>query len=336
MKNRDQFRPTCTVVICTRDRPAELNRCLKALAELDYPYFDVLVVDNAPSDDQARQVATRWGAAYVVEPVPGLSCARNLGAMTCTAEVVAYVDDDALAEPNWLSILMQEFKDPLVMAVTGSIKALKVETEAERLCALLAGSQSERRERRVVDSQTPRSFEIANFGGIGDGGNMAFRRTAFQVWPGFDERLGRGAVIDGGEEQHAFFSLLQGGFRVAHVPHAVVSHPFPRDIEELRRRKVRDLTSAAAYVTLLCVEEPHHLPTLIKCVLERFSVTPRSWRNAADQSRPVPVSRPRRLLALLCGPLLYVRSLLERRHVPLRSPAQLLVDRLVASESGSD
>ena len=48
MKNQDQFRPTCTVVICTRDRPAELNRCLEALAELDYPHFDVLVVNNAP------------------------------------------------------------------------------------------------------------------------------------------------------------------------------------------------------------------------------------------------------------------------------------------------
>jgi len=89
MKNQDQFRPSCTVVICTRDRPTELNRCLEALAELDYPHFDVLVVDNAPSDDQARQVAMRWGVAYVAEPVPGLSRARNLGAMTCIAEVVA-------------------------------------------------------------------------------------------------------------------------------------------------------------------------------------------------------------------------------------------------------
>jgi hypothetical protein len=52
----------------------------------------------------------------------------------------------------------------------------------------------------VVDRQTPAWFERANFGGIGDGGNMAFRRYAFAVWPGFDVRLGRGALLHGGEE----------------------------------------------------------------------------------------------------------------------------------------
>jgi O-antigen biosynthesis protein len=265
--------------------------------------------------------------------VPGLSRARNLGAMTCIAEVVAYLDDDSLAEPNWLSILMQEFKDPLVMAVTGSIKALRVETEAERLCALLAAAQSNGHERRVIDSQTPRWFEITNFGGIGDGGNMAFRRKAFEVWPGFDERLGRGAVIDGGEEHLAFFSLLQRGFRVAYSPHAVVRHPFPRDMQELRRRKLRALTSAAAYVTLLFVEEPHHRRALIKYVLDGFRGTPRSWRNSPGQSRPVIVSRPRGLLAWLCGPLLYARAGVERRHVALDSPAQFSVERLVTRES---
>ena len=46
-------------------------------------------------------------------------------------------------------------------------------------------------ERRAVDRQEPAWFEMANFGGVGDGGNMAFRRRAFDIWPGFHERLGR-------------------------------------------------------------------------------------------------------------------------------------------------
>ena len=73
--------PTCTVVICTRDRPAELERCLRAVRQIEYPRFDVLVIDNAPIKAPARGAAERWGARYVVEPVKGLSPARNRGAL---------------------------------------------------------------------------------------------------------------------------------------------------------------------------------------------------------------------------------------------------------------
>ena len=73
--------PTCTVVICTRDRPAELERCLRAVRQIEYPRFDVLVVDNAPSKAPAREAAERWAARYVAEPIRGLSRARNRGAL---------------------------------------------------------------------------------------------------------------------------------------------------------------------------------------------------------------------------------------------------------------
>jgi len=78
-------------------------------------HFDVLVVDNAPSNDQARQVAMRWGVAYVLEPVPGLSRARNRGARASGTEIVAFLDDDSLPDAEWLATLAGPFKDPLVM-----------------------------------------------------------------------------------------------------------------------------------------------------------------------------------------------------------------------------
>jgi cellulose synthase/poly-beta-1,6-N-acetylglucosamine synthase-like glycosyltransferase len=72
----------------------------------------------------------RWGVRYVVEPLVGLSRARNRGARACDSEIVAFLDDDALPEPEWLSGLLREFEDPLVMAVTGRILPLSVETKA--------------------------------------------------------------------------------------------------------------------------------------------------------------------------------------------------------------
>jgi glycosyltransferase involved in cell wall biosynthesis len=60
--NAGMFKPSCSVVICTRNRPGELNECLKGVSRLLYPRFDVLVVDNAPTDPRTREVADGWGA----------------------------------------------------------------------------------------------------------------------------------------------------------------------------------------------------------------------------------------------------------------------------------
>jgi GT2 family glycosyltransferase len=322
MKNRDQFQPTCTVVICTRDRPTELNRCLKALAELDYPHFDVLVVDNAPSDDQARQVAMRWGARYLLEPAVGLSRARNRGAQACGSEIVAFLDDDSLPQADWLGSLAAPFNDPLVMAVTGPIVASNIEESQPPLKPTFRSDSNGDRE-SVFDHETPFWFERANFGGIGDGGNMALRRWVFDIWPGFDERLGRGAVIDGGEEHHAFFSLLGRGYRIAQAPTAVVYHPVPRDEKEFRAQLLRNLASTAAYTALIFVEYPAHRRAVIKYTLEALCGTTRPWRLPTARQRRRVVSRVRVVLALVHGLLHYYRSLSRREGI--RMPARTLV-----------
>jgi O-antigen biosynthesis protein len=319
MKNQVEFRPTCTVIICTRDRATELHRCLEAVAELDYPNFDVLVVDNAPSDDRARQAAIAWGARYVLEPTVGLSRARNRGARISGAEIVAFLDDDSLPDAKWLARLAAPFSDPLVMAVTGRIVASNREQSQPPLTPVSCSDANGNRE-AVFDRETPFWFERANYGGIGDGGNMAFRRRAFDIWPGFDERLGRGAVIDGGEEHNAFFSLLERGYRIAQARTAVVYHPVPRDDKELRAWRLRNLASAAAYTVLILVEHPVHRRVAIKYACEALLGTTRPWRLPTARPRRRVVSRLRMLLALAHGPLLYYRSLLRQKEI--RMPAR--------------
>jgi len=112
----------CSVIVCTRNRPNSLERCLRALRNQTYVPFEVLVVDSAPLDDQTREVAARLGARYLLEPLGGLSRARNIGARFCSTDVVTFLDDDCGPEPQWLSALMREFDDPSVMVVTGSIR----------------------------------------------------------------------------------------------------------------------------------------------------------------------------------------------------------------------
>ena len=307
---RDSDTPSCTVVICTRDRTAELERALSAVARLDYPRFDVLVVDSASRDRCAQDVAARWGARSIREPFPGVNRARNLAARACQTELVAFLDDEAVPEPGWLSGLACEFSDPLVMAAVGRILALSVETEAQRFFASVGGFDF-RQERCIVDRQTPFWFELANFSALGNEAGMAIRRRAFEAWPGFDERLGPGRILRGCDGQQAIFSLIDRGYRVVYTPHAVVRHPYPHTFEELRARHLRDLAAAGGYITLLLVEEARYRKAVIRYVLEGLQKRPRIWRGELARTRIVP--RWRMLLAWLSGPFLYVWSRISRQ-----------------------
>ena len=298
-----ESQPSCSVVICTRNRPDELNRCLEAVSRLDYPRFNTLVVDNAPSSDLARQVAARWGAAYLLEPKAGLSRARNAGARSCATEIVAYLDDDCVAEREWLARLAVEFRDPTVMAVTGPVMPLEKGRPGEDRAILACHAPSRQWER--LDRQNPYWFEIASFGGMGLGGNMALRRRAFEFWAGFDERLGRGAVISGCEEHFAFAQLVENGYAIIFTPGAVVRHPRPATAEDLKIVQRRDYPSGAAYAVLLLVESRHRWKILKYLLLGQLGIH-RGWQGPSKPLAP----RWRIVLACLPAPFLYLRSCL--------------------------
>lgn len=315
----DFFAPPCTVAIPTRNRPLELDRCLEGVGRLSYPQFDVIVVDNGPSDSRGKEVAKRRGAQYILEPVANASRARNRGAAASHAEIVAYLDDDCIPEPGWLSALAIEFKDPQVMAVSGRILPLVVETEVERLVEAMGGFEVSNPERRIVDRQTPQWFEMACFGGLVNGANMAFRRVAFNLWPGFNERIGPGTPVTGGEEHLAFFDLVDRGYRAVYTPDAVVRHPFPKDIDALRARELKNLAAATAYMTFLTVEEPQYRRLMMKYAAEGLRGVRRPWRKSTASPQVSVAPRWRRLAAYLSGPFRYVHSRFARPRSADRS-----------------
>jgi glycosyltransferase involved in cell wall biosynthesis len=299
---------SCSVVVPTAGRPAELERCLAAIARQDYPLLDVIVVDNTAGDPATEAVARRWKARYVREPKRGLCRARNRGALVSSSDVIAYLDDDAVPEAGWLAGLAAEFRDPMVMGVGGKTIPLKLETESEKLFSQVRGGAYSRPAPLVVDRDTPFWFEICGFGGIGAGCNMAVRRAAFEVWPGFHERTDRGTPVYGGGEQHAFFSLVSRGFRVSYTPHAVVRHPFPPTMDVLRQRYLRDLTASTAYFTMMLFEEHGHRRSTLRYLWEAVRGKERTWRGEIV-ARPRIVSRTRSAFAMLLGPVRYLQGL---------------------------
>lgn len=251
-------------------------------------------------------LAREYGARYVFDPVLGLSHARNVGARVCTSDIVAYLDDDAVADPEWLGALAAEFEDPLVAAVGGRCLPLKLETEAEHLWAGMYGMGWGTEKRVVLERRTPGWFSSVAFGGVGTGGCMAFRKSAFEVWSGFDERLGRGTPLDGNEEHYAFFSLVRLGYKVVGTPHAIVWHPCPSTLDALRSRRLKDYAALGGYLCMLFVEEDGYRLETLRHILRKLF----SRRAAGSQKRSLArVFFPGRpFLARLQGPWLYMRS----------------------------
>jgi len=309
---------TATVVICTRNRPEHLRACLTALRGQTCTRFDILVVENGAACG-AYDICRRAGAGYLLEPVPGLSRARNAGTLAARGDIVAFIDDDAIPEADWLENLTAAFDDESVGAATGTIRYMKAFDDSRFMSAEDAPDSSARKPDAIFDRYTRRWFTAACFGGIGDGSNMAFRRALLGRSIRFDERLGRGRMLDGGEDHVIFVSIINDGHRIAHVPAAMVRHPFPADPEVRNARQYHGLRTSIAYLIFLLNEFPGHRAEVAGFILR--AVLKRAL--GVDRSRSGRIPRGLALKAIVCGPLLYWRALQSWRGKPAPSRPDL-------------
>ncbi len=241
--------PSVTAAICTRGRPDDLQRCLAALVNLDYPSLDLLVIDNAPTDASVADfVSDRYpNVRYVVEPRPGLDWARNRAIHETTSEILAFTDDDAVAEPGWLKALVSPFaEESEVMAIAGLVVPYELETEAQQLFERHTGFGRgfDRRWVRVpINLKTARAANVTT---LGTGANMAFRRSLFDRIGGFDPALDAGTRTGAGGDIEMFFRVLKAGHAFVYEPSAVVRHRHRRDYQSIRRQLHNWLRGARA------------------------------------------------------------------------------------------
>ena len=124
-----------SVVLCTRERPADLAGALASIVALDYRNFEVVVVDNAPTSDSTERVVNALGdprVRRIVEPVPGLSSARNAGLQAARHEIVAFTDDDVVVDRNWLHCIARGFaRHPDASCVCGLVPSGELRTAAQ-------------------------------------------------------------------------------------------------------------------------------------------------------------------------------------------------------------
>ncbi|MEO8285654.1 MAG: glycosyltransferase [Chloroflexota bacterium] len=231
--------PMVTVAVCTRDRAADLARCLEALSLIDYPSFEVLVVDNAPSSDATEHLVREKypDVRYIREERPGLDWARNRAIAEAQGDIIAYTDDDVVVDPGWVSALAKVFAENAdVMAVTGLVVAYELDTPAQILFEMYGGfgRSFQRRWYQAPRGTWDRSLIYQGAGQFGTGANMAYRLSVFDEIGCFDPALDVGTVTNGGGDLEMFFRVLKHGHTLVYEPAAFVRHRHRREYEQLR------------------------------------------------------------------------------------------------------
>lgn len=213
-----------SVVICTLDRADLVRAAVTSLARQDTAAgtFEVLVVDNSPDASAIAALedlaSTVESLRFVHEPTTGLSHARNRGAREAAGEVVLFMDDDALAEPQLLGAHLAAFRaDPAVVATGGRIHLRWPVAEPPWLPAALRPYYS-----GLDLGDAPRRLALPEYP---YGANMAIRRDLLDRVGGFSIDLGRqGRSLLSGEEKDLFRRIGALGGEVWYAPDAVVHH----------------------------------------------------------------------------------------------------------------
>jgi glycosyltransferase involved in cell wall biosynthesis len=227
--------PPISVIVCTRNRTSQLAECLQSLLVLDYQQYEILVVDNAPGDEQTAQLVADLPVRYVREERPGLDFARNCGLHEACHSIVAFIDDDAWPDRGWLRAIARAFNDSEVMAVTGPVMPAKLETQAQNLFEFGYGGMNHGFERRVVRHITYDDMGLLWASAFGVGTNMAFRKPLFSEVGGFDVALDVGMPSGGGGDVEMLHRLVARGHTLVYEPTALVWHQHRPGMNDLRQ-----------------------------------------------------------------------------------------------------
>jgi GT2 family glycosyltransferase len=314
---RDEW-PLASVIVCTRDRPRALEACIKSLLPMTHRRFEVVVVDSAPTTDAAREVVERYAGEsvtvrYVREREPGLARARNRGLVVAAGDHVAFTDDDVVVDADWLSELTGALDvTSRVTCATGLSLPAELET-APQVWFEQFGGFNKGFDRRVFDFGSHRGVEPLHpyrLGWYGSGLNMAFDAASLRALGGFDEHLGAGSRVHGGEDLDAFMRVIRAGQRLAYEPRALVWHFHRRELQALKRQVHGSGAGLSAVVAKLLLDPPTRRDALVRAWPGlRHLLAPSSPKNRNKMPgfpRGLTFAERR---GLAIGPFLYVYSL---------------------------
>jgi len=229
-----------SIVVCTRNRAADLRETLLSLAQVDRPDgvpLEILVIDNGSTDGTQAMLKELdvEGLRTVVEPIAGVARARNAGIQNAQGDPVIFIDDDLRFPKDWLIALLDEFE-----------KGADALAGALRLAPHLERPWMTAKHREMLGSTE--LYEQSGNVGL-HGGTMAFRRYVFDKVPAFDNELGVGAL--GSNEELLFADqLLEAGFKIGKSAASPAEHHCSLSLirHENLVRRAYNMGRSAAYI----------------------------------------------------------------------------------------
>ncbi len=198
--------PFVSVIVCSYNGAKTLAQCLESLGKIDYPNFEVILVDDGSTDD-TREIAARFPhVRYFHQTNHGLSHARNYGAAVAKGEIFAYTDSDCMADPDWLYYLLSTLLSGDYAGVGGPNVSPPARNWVQACVAAAPGGPSHVLLTDTVAEHIP-------------GCNMAWYRWAFESIGGFDPEYHKA-----GDDVDFCWRVQQAGHEIAFSPTALVWH----------------------------------------------------------------------------------------------------------------
>ena len=198
--------PSISVIVCTYNGGATLRACLTSLQSLNYPNYEVLLIDDGSINEVSSIAKDFPTVRYIRQDHFGLSAARNLGAELAFGDILAYTDDDCIADEDWLGYLATGFEDPQWVACGGPNIPPPARNQTESVVACAPGAPSHVLITDIEAEHLP-------------GCNLAIRKGALQAIGGFDP-IYRAA----GDDVDICWRLREAGGRLRFIPGAMVWH----------------------------------------------------------------------------------------------------------------
>lgn len=209
--------PKVSIIVCSYNGGKTLRDCLDSLDELNYPNYEVILVDDGSKDKTQEIVASfvkdreaRGGKlpefVNIVQPNMGLSYARNAGAKAAKGDIFAYTDSDCMADPDWLYYMVHTLLSGDYVGVGGPNISPPAVNWVQASVSAAPGGPSHVLLTDVVAEHIP-------------GCNMAFHRAAFESIGGFDIEYRKA-----GDDVDFCWRLQSNGGAIAFSPSAIVWH----------------------------------------------------------------------------------------------------------------
>ena len=203
---RLEKQPKVSVIVCSYNGGQTLEACLQSLQKIDYPDYEVIVVDDGSTDSTQEILKNHPWVNAITQTNHGLSVARNVGGAAATGEILAYTDSDCMADPDWLFYLVGTLLSGNYAGVGGPNISPPAENWHQACVAAAPGGPSHVLLTDVIAEHIP-------------GCNMAFHRWAFERVGGFDPEYRKA-----GDDVDFCWRLQQDGQIIAFSPAAIVWH----------------------------------------------------------------------------------------------------------------